>query len=368
VSGLVLYGAFACGGAAPEAGGISSRNYPAILDMLTDWGEGRILEVFAPSVVRDEATKRLMGTFERMAASPGMARALIDAANLIDVRPVLPSIRVPTLVLHRTDELVSPVEAGRYMAKEIPGARLVELPGIDHVPWVGDGTAIVDEVEEFLTGARHVHEPDRVLATVLFTDIVGSTELAAEMGDAGWRELLEQHHDLSRTEVESFRGRVVKTLGDGLLATFDGPARAIRCAQAIRDRSATELSVEVRAGVHTGECEAMGDDLGGLAVHIGSRVSGKAAPGEVLVSGTVKDLVVGSGLGFDDAGEHELKGVPGAWRLFRVRATEATPGPALASAADHMTSRDRTVARLARRAPGAMRVLTRMTVKERTPE
>jgi class 3 adenylate cyclase len=263
---------------------------------------------------------------------------------------------------------VCPVEAGRYMAAHIPGARLVELPGSDHIPWVGDGLAVVDEVEEFLTGSRHVHEPDRVLATVLFTDIVGSTECAAEMGDARWRELLEQHHAIARMEVEAFRGRVVKTLGDGVLATFDGPARAIRCAQTIRDRTAAELEVEVRAGVHTGECEAMGHDLGGLAVHIGSRVSSMAGAGEVLVSSTVKDLVVGSGLGFAEVGEHELKGVPGSWRLFRVTGNEAPAEPALAAVGDHLTSRDRMAGRLARRAPGAMRVLTRMTVKERTAE
>jgi pimeloyl-ACP methyl ester carboxylesterase/class 3 adenylate cyclase len=366
VSALILYGSFACGGAIPEEGGIRADNYPAIIDMIGDWGEGRIIELFAPSVVKDEATLKLMGTFERSAASPGMARALIDAANEIDVRDVLPSIQAPTLVLHRTEELVVPVEASRYMARTIPGARLVELPGIDHVPWVGHFQPIVDELEEFLTGVRHFHEPDRVLTTVLFTDIVGSTERAADLGDARWRELLEQHDELARREIESFRGRVVKSLGDGMLATFDGPARAVRCAESI-GRSMDSLGLGVRAGVHTGECEAMGDDLGGLAVHIGSRVSAMAAPGEVLVSSTVKDLVVGSGLGFADAGEHELKGVPGKWRLFRLTDLESG-GHAIPSAAHHMTRRDRAAVTMARRAPGAMRILTRRTVKGRTAE
>ena len=364
-SALILYGSFACGGATPEEGGITDANYPQILDMLDEWGDGKILDIFAPSVVADDATRRLVGTYERMAASPGMARALIQAARELDVRPVLPSIQVPTLVLHRKDEMVSPVEAARYMAAQIPGARLVELPGNDHVPWTGDRQALVHEVEEFLTGARHVHEADRVLTTVLFTDIVGSTEQAANLGDSRWRELLERHDGVAREEVERFRGRVVKSLGDGMLACFDGPARAIRCAEAIRDRVVEELQVQIRAGVHTGECEAMGADLGGMAVHIGSRVASHAGPGEVLVSSTVKDLVVGSGLAFAEAGEHELKGVPGAWRLYRVARARAADAP-LAPASAHMTRADRVVGRIARRAPGAMRALTRITVKERT--
>ena len=277
---------------------------------------------------------------------------------------MLPSIQVPTLILHRTDELVAPVEAARYMAAQIPGARLVELPGNDHIVWVGDRQALVHEIEEFLTGMRHVHEPDRVLATVLFTDVVGSTERAAELGDAKWRELLERHDEIVRRQVESFRGRVVKTLGDGTFATFDGPARAIRCAESICDVISAELGLQVRTGVHTGECEAIGDDLGGMAVHIGSRVASSAQPCEVLLSGTVKDLVVGSGLAFEDAGEHELKGVPGAWRLYRVAGREAALAP-IAPAIDHMTPADKVLGRLARRAPGAMRALTRLTVKER---
>jgi class 3 adenylate cyclase len=293
-----------------------------------------------------------------------MARALIKGAHELDVRPVLPSINVPTLVLHRVDEQVAPVEAARYIAGKIPGARLIELPGNDHVPWVGDRQRLLHEIEEFLTGARQLHESDRILTTVLFTDIVRSTEKAAELGDSKWRELLERHDAMARDQVETFRGRVVKNLGDGMFATFDGPARAIRCAESLCDSIGTELELEIRAGVHTGECEAIGDDLSGMAVHIGSRVSSEAQPREVLVSGTVKDLVVGSGLAFEDAGEHELKGVPGTWRLYRVAGREAAQPP-IPAATDHMTSADKVFGRLARRAPGAMRALTRLTVKER---
>jgi class 3 adenylate cyclase len=366
VSALVIYGSFACGANAPDArqGGLTADAYPAVLKVLEDWGEGRITETFAPSVVADPATRRIIGAYERSAASPGMARALIVAAHHLDVRPVLPSIQVPTLVLHRRDELVAPVEAARYIAQAIPGARLVELPGDDHIPWVGDRQRLVHEIEEFLTGARGVHEPDRILATVLFTDIVRSTERAAEMGDTAWRALLERHDELVRREVESFRGRVVKNMGDGMLATFDGPARAIRCAESLCGPVASELDVQLRAGVHTGECEAIDDDLGGLAVHIGARVAAKAAPGEVLVSGTVKDLVVGSGLSFDDAGTHDLKGVPGSWHLYRVSGRLPQPAP-LEPTSESMTAGDKLVARVARRAPGAMRVLTRMAVRER---
>ena len=203
------------------------------------------------------------------------------------------------------------------MAERIPGARYVELPGGDHLPWLTDGEAILEEVEEFLTGVRHGPEPDRVLATVLFTDIVGATEKAAELGDRRWRDLLQQHHAVVRRELARFRGREVDTAGDGFLASFDGPARAVRCAAAISE-GVTPLGLAIRAGLHTGEVEVMGEKLGGIAVHIGARVAGQAGPGEVLVSSTVRDLVAGSGLRFHDRGIHALKGVPGEWRLFAV--------------------------------------------------
>jgi class 3 adenylate cyclase len=235
----------------------------------------------------------------------------------IDVRRILPSVQVPTLVLHRTDERVVSVDQARRLAGQIPHARLVELPGIDHVPWVGDSNAIINEVEGFLTGTRSATEPDRELATVLFADIVGSTEHAASLGDSKWRELLETYLTLARRQLELFRGREVDTAGDGMFATFDGPARAIRCAASIRQQ-VQALGIDVRAGVHTGEVETIGEKPGGLAVHIGARVMGSAGPGEVLVSSTVKDLVAGSGLQFEDRGMHTLKGVPGEWRLFKA--------------------------------------------------
>jgi class 3 adenylate cyclase len=238
-----------------------------------------------------------------------------------DIRAVLPTIDRPTLAVHRVDDQLVPVGHGRYLVEHIPKARLAELPGSDHLWWVG-GDDILDEAESFLTGAPAHREPDRVLATVMFTDIVDSTRQAAERGDQRWRALVEQHDELVRRELARFRGREVKTLGDGFLATFDGPGRAIRCAGAIR-AGVEELGLEVRAGLHTGECYLMGDDIGGIAVNIGARVGSKAAPSEVLVSQTVKDLVAGSGFDFAERGEHELKGVPGAWRLYAVGSAAA---------------------------------------------
>jgi class 3 adenylate cyclase len=233
----------------------------------------------------------------------------------IDVRWVLPSVRVPTLILHRAGEKVIDVQQARYLARNIPGARLVELPGADHIPWVGDTTALLDQVELFLTGQRQAAEPERVLATVQFTDIVQSTERAATLGDRKWREALEKFQSMVREELKLHRGREIDTAGDGFLAAFDGPARAIRCAAAIR-AGARSQGLEIRAGVHTGECELIGAKLGGIAVHIGARVAGQAAPGEIVVSQTVKDLVAGSGLSFAERGTHALKGVPGEWRLY----------------------------------------------------
>jgi len=226
-------------------------------------------------------------------------------------------VRVPTLVVHRAGDLALRVDGARHIAEHIPGARFVELAGDDHFPWVGDGDALLDEVEEFLTGTRATRDVDRVLTTILFTDIAASTARAAGMGDQRWRDLLVSHDALVRGELARFRGREVKQVGDGFLATFDGPARGIRCARAIRD-GVRALGIEIRAGLHTGECEYVGDDVGGIAVHIGARVAASAQPGEVLVSGTVRDLVAGSGLRFGDRGAHQLRGVPGEWRLFAV--------------------------------------------------
>jgi pimeloyl-ACP methyl ester carboxylesterase len=317
-SALILAGTFARSVVAEDYPfGFDDEVARSVIDALVDaWGEGLVVQFAAPSVDSPEARRRV-GEYERTAASPGMVRALMYMNLDIDIRPLLPAIRVPTLVVHRVGDMFVPVEHGRYLAEYIPGAKLVELPGIDHVPWAGDTDRFVDEVQEFLTGVRHVAEPDRVLATVLFTDIVGSTERAAELGDRRWRELLDRYYEVSRHEIARFGGREVTTTGDGTLATFDGPARAIRSAAAIAS-STRRLGIEVRAGRHTGECELVGANVRGIAVHIGARVAALAAPSEVLVSRTVKDLVAGSGLMFTDRGEHELKGVPGAWQVFSV--------------------------------------------------
>jgi class 3 adenylate cyclase/alpha-beta hydrolase superfamily lysophospholipase len=319
VSALVLYGSFARGtpaegypwAVAPEAWELWLQE-----DEEEAWGQGGSLMILAPTRFEDEALVSWWGRFERQSMSPRMARAVLRLDMAFDIRDVLPSIRVPTLVIHRSGDAL-PVEGARWLAEQIPGARFVELAGDDHWPWTSDPDEIVDEVEEFLTGERREREPDRALATVLFTDIVASTERAAALGDRRWRDLLEQHDRLVRRELDRHRGREVKTTGDGVLATFDGPARGIDCASAICAQM-SPLGIEVRAGLHTGECELRNGDVGGIAVHIGARVAGMARPGEVLVSGTVKDLVVGSGFQFVDRGSHSLKGAPGEWRLYAV--------------------------------------------------
>jgi class 3 adenylate cyclase len=329
-------------------------------DLLEHWGDGnRLADVFIPSATALQ--RRFLGTFARAAASPGMARAVMDVVFSIDVSAALPLIHAPTLVLHRRDDSAVPVKAGAWIAEGIEGARFVELSGIDHVPWAGDIDAITAEVAEFLTGAPRVAEPDRVLATVLFTDIVGSTERAAALGDARWRELLGRHDAICAQQVREHGGRVVKSLGDGMLATFAGPAQAVRCAQALIDELAG-LEVDLRAGVHTGEIEVIGEDVGGMAVHLGARVSATASAGEVLVSSTVRDLVVGSDLQFAEAGEHELKGIPGAWRLYRLQ-TGAPPREPLQTARDNMKLRDRVAVAMARRAPSAARLAGRVAAR-----
>jgi class 3 adenylate cyclase/alpha-beta hydrolase superfamily lysophospholipase len=316
---LMLYAGMARVRAAPgyEWPGSTEERAARLDDMFAHWGDGTRLASIAPSLAGDVALQRWFARLERLSASPGTLRELSDITSDIDVRDVLDSIRAPTLLLHRRDDRLIDVRHSRYLAEHLPGARYVELPGEDNLVVVGDSERILAEVEQFLTGTHTPPEPDTVLATVLFTDIVGSTEALARLGDRRWRDLLTRHDELSRAQVERFRGRPVKSLGDGWLATFDGPARAIRCALALRE-AVSELGIELRAGLHTGECEAIGDDLGGLAVHIGARVGALAEPREVLVSGTVKDLVVGSGIGFADRGEHALKGVPGRWRVWAV--------------------------------------------------
>jgi class 3 adenylate cyclase len=317
VSALVLVDAFARALAAPDYPiGASPEALTSALDSVENsGGRGFMLDAFAPSVAGDERLRRSFARYERLSASPGSMIATVRLMWQSDVRDLLPKIGVPTLVIQRAEAEGFGVEYGRYLGGHIPNARYVELPGIDSLIWAGDQDAILGEIEWFLTGARTAAEPTRVLATVLFTDIVGSTHLAAEMGDERWRALLDDHHRLARQVIERFGGRLVKTTGDGVLATFDRPARAIRGAAALRD-GLREIGIPIRAGLHTGEIEIQGEDIAGLAVHIGARVSALAEDGELLVSSTVKDLVTGSGIEFTDRGSHVLKGVPEEWRLF----------------------------------------------------
>jgi class 3 adenylate cyclase len=319
-SALVMFGTFASMRAEPYC--LSRERFDRFMAAVeAHWGEGMLVPLNAPSMRNDKAFVQSFGRLERAASSPGGIQALFRADYENDARHLLPSIRVPTLIFHRKGDSLVPVACGRDMAQKIPGAKYVELPGEDHLlqalePELLD--LLLDGIEEFMTGARHRLEPDRVLATVMFTDMVGSTERAAELGDSRWHELLSEYYAAVRKELSVFRGREINTAGDGLLATFDGPARAIRCACSVRERL-RPLGLQVRTGLHTGECELIGDDVGGIAVHIGARVAAIAAPDEVVVSSTVKDLVAGSKLQFVDRGAHSLKGVPGQWRLFVVQ-------------------------------------------------
>src|SRR5216683_6030516 len=320
VRALVLYATFARASEAPDypEGAQLRKNVELLRGTLENaWGQGTTLDLIAPGLTHIPRAREFMGRYERMCVSPRAGRAHLGWLLDIDVRPVARTLQTPTLVLHRTDDALIHVELGRALARDIPGARYVELPGDAHPPWIGDTAALVDEIQQFLTGSRTPVEVERVLATVLFTDIVGSTERAVTLGDRAWRDLLGRHHAIVRHEIEYYRGREVDTSGDGFLATFDGPARAIRCAKGIRD-AVRSLGLEIRAGLHTGECERVDDKIAGIAVHTGARVMAEAGPGEVLVSSTVKDLVAGSGLDFREHGIHTLKGIPGEWRLFAV--------------------------------------------------
>lgn len=281
----------------------------------SEWGSMMDLSHYVPSKINDEAFAQRLAKYFRHSASPGAAVALLRMNTEIDIRAILPTICVPTLVIHRTGDRDANVEGGRWLAARIAGARFTELPGEDHFPWVGDQDAILDEIQEFLTGVRPTPESDRELSTLLFTDIAGSTELITRLGDQAWQELLERHHAMVREAIARFRGREVDTAGDGFFATFDGPARAVRCALSVVG-AAQQLGIKIRAGLHTGEIQVMGPKISGIALHIGARVAAIAKPGEVLVSSTVKDLVAGSNIRFADHGTHVLKGVSGEWHLF----------------------------------------------------
>ena len=322
VSALVLYGGMARSTWAPDYPWATPADalLESSMEMAPYLLEGAALEIMAPSIADDPQARQAFARYQRYATTPSMLQQNFLMFLDIDVRSILPSVEVPTLVLHRHGDMAVNRRAAEWMAGQIPGAKYVELPGNDHLLYVGDSDRVLDEVEEFLTGSRRAVEIDRVLATVMFTDIVDSTQRASTMGDRAWRDLLDAQNDVLRHELTRFRGHEIKTLGDGMLATFDGPARAIRCALAITE-AVRPLGIEVRVGLHTGEVELVGDDdVAGIAVHIAARVGAKATAGEVLVSGTVKDLVAGSGIGFADRGEHVLKGIPDQWRLFAVEA------------------------------------------------
>ena len=318
VSSLVLANATARPAWAPDN---PSGVPPEIIDALVGsvdqaWGEGLTMAAVNPSIAGDDRAVQAWGRFLRLAASPAVAAAVIRMIFELDVRSVLPTIRVPTLVVSRRDALFS-AASGHAVADLVPGAEFVEVPGVDYGLAVGDVDPVIDEVEAFITGTRPTHDIDRVLATVLFTDIVDSTARAAELGDRGWRAILDSHEEIARTEVQAHGGQIADFTGDGVVATFDGPARAVRAALALRDR-VHALGLAIRSGLHTGEIERRGGGIAGLGVHIAARVMALADGDEVLVSRTVKDLVAGSGISFHDHGLHELKGVPDAWQIFRV--------------------------------------------------
>jgi pimeloyl-ACP methyl ester carboxylesterase/class 3 adenylate cyclase len=316
---LILYAPVAKTVATPDfPHGKTPREQQDFLErFVNEMGTGRNLAVQAPSMTGDERFVSWWARFERLVASPSAYEELARIFTDVDVREALPAIHVPTLVIHRQGDRIVPARQARFVADRIEGARLVELPGVDHIPFVGGAEAIVDEIEEFVTGTRTGPPVDRVLATVLFTDIVGSTERQAALGDRGWKSLLEQHHTVVREQLRRYRGIEQDTAGDGFYVRFDGPARAIQCAQGIA-RAVRSLGIEIRAGLHTGECEVVDGKCSGLSVSIGARVMAKAGPSEVLISQTVKDLTAGSGMALADAGEHELRGVPDRWHLYRV--------------------------------------------------
>ncbi len=313
VAALVLINASPVGGLV-----LNPEQQEMFGELITDhWGEGAFISFFAPGRAKDPVFQKWWTRFERACMSPSMARKVLELNAQVDLRELLPALQVPTLILHQTDSPLVPSDAGKEMAALIPGARLVEGPGTDAYLWPQADDPETDVIEEFITGRPPRREPSRMLATVMFTDIVDSTGRAATLGDRAWRGLLDRHHELVRQQLERFRGREVKTIGDGFLATFDGPARGVACAAGVVS-SAHELDLNIRCGLHTGECEFLDGDIGGIAVHIGARVAALAKPREVLVSGTVKDLVVGSELQFEDRGTHTLRGVPGEWRLYAL--------------------------------------------------
>jgi len=317
---LMTFGSYARSVEAPDyPWARSQQQWDATFEAIrAGWGTAPVgLEARIPSRANDKAFSQWWIRYLTKSVTPKAALVLTQMNSQIDVRAALPAVRVPALIMHRIADRALPVEGSRHMAEKIRGARLVEFPGADHLPWTSDAEPVLAEIEAFVTGTRPVEEADRVLATVMFADIVDSTSRAARIGDRAWTRELEQFYGLARRHLERYRGREIDTAGDGYFATFDGPARAVRCAQTLAKEMA-QLGLTIRAGLHTGEVEIVGDKIGGIAVHIGARVASHAGPGEVVVSNTVKDLVAGSGLQFEDRGVQPLKGVPGEWRLYRA--------------------------------------------------
>ncbi len=327
-SALVLWGAMARSTAAPDYPWAPEREAveEAQAELVAPlWGKGATIEIFSPSMGDNPRAREFQARFERQAASPMRVMQLLEMFLDTDVRDALPLIQTPTMVMHRRHDRAVNYRAARWLAEQIEGSRYVELAGEDHFPWVGDSNAALEEIEEFLTGVRPGPAPERVLATVLFTDIVDSTRVAAKMGDRRWRDLLEEHQKVVRNRLEQFEGREIKTTGDGFLATFEGPTRAVECARAIAD-DMPALGIEVRAGLHTGEVELIGDDIGGIAVHVAARISALAGPSAVLTSRTVRDLAVGSAIDFASLGRHTLKGAPDEWEIYSVASTPLSAG------------------------------------------
>lgn len=316
---LILYGSYAKRQWSPDYPWAPTPEQREVFynAIRTGWGGVVDLETLAPSMMKNERFKKWWSAYLRHSASPADALALAKMNTQIDITHILPAIHVPTLIMHRTHDLDISVEGSRFMAGRIPNAKYVELPGEDHLLWVGNSQKIINEIEIFLTGELHSIDPDRVLVTCLFTDIVSSTETAQTLGNERWRDLLQQHNDIVRNQLILHKGREIKTTGDGFLLTFDGPVRAVKCAAAIKDHLQV-LGLEIRAGLHTGECELIENDISGIAVHIASRVMSQAIPGEILVSGTVKELTAGSGIGFEPKGKFPLKGIQGEWEIFSV--------------------------------------------------
>jgi class 3 adenylate cyclase/pimeloyl-ACP methyl ester carboxylesterase len=317
---LIMYGAYAKWIRADDYPWAPTReeHEAAFTAYERHWGTPIGLNILAPSAANDGRVRQWWAHHMRVSASPGAGVTLYRMNVEVDIRAILPTIRVPTLILHRSGDRLQPCQGARYMAGQIPAAKFVELPGDDHIPWIGNADPLLAEIQEFLTGEPPVLEADRVLATVLFIDIVQSTQRATAIGDSRWRDLVDNYQQQVGKEVTRLGGRVVNTAGDGVFATFDGPARAIKCARAIRDVVGT-LGLAIRCGIHTGECVIEGNDVAGIAVHIGARVAARADPGEILLSSTVKDLIAGSRVECSDRGSHVLKGVPGRWRLFAVK-------------------------------------------------